>query len=756
MSKLFRIAALFALLGFSACGPVANDCGPATCSGCCAGAECIQATNDRACGRGGLSCNACVLGDVCQNGVCLNPGFTGTGGGSSGVGGGFAMAGGASSTGGGSTCLPRTCVGEQKNCGQISDGCGGMLDCGRCEISGETCGGSGIANRCGVGACTPTTCTAQGKNCGQIPDGCSNVLECGTCQGTQTCGGGGMANVCGNGCTPTTCAAQGKNCGQIPDGCGRMIPCGNCMGTQTCGGGGTQNVCGSTCTPTTCAAQGKNCGQIPDGCGLMLNCGSCQAPQTCGGAGAANVCGAACAGGCPSGFTCDATGACSGGALTNVVLDVPVPPRHTVTGVVRRNGATPTLTGSCGSQTYYSRATIAFTHTTDSRFNATVSVGNCTATTDAFDFTASLYPGVYKVTISKPSSYLVDSNLPNWSTEVTTMFNVTGPASNVIFDVPVPPRHTVTGVVTRNGAIPTLTGSCGSQTYYSRATIAFTHTTDSRFNATVSVGNCAATTDAFDFSASLYPGTYRVTVTKPSSYLVDSNLPNWSTVVNAMFTVSAPASNVVFDVPVPPRHTVTGVVTRNGMLPTLTGSCGSQTYYSRATITFTHTTDSRFNAAVSVGNCAATTDAFDFTASLYPGMYRVTVTKPTSYLVDSNLPNWSTEVTATFNVTGPASNVIFDVPVPPRHTVTGAVARNGMIPTLTGSCGSQTYYSRATIAFTHTTDTRFNTTVSVGNCTSPTEPFNFTASLYPGVYKVTISKPSSYLVDSNLPNWSTE
>jgi len=97
-------------------------------------------------------------------------------------------------------------------------------------------------------ACAKVTCASLGKNCGSISDGCGGTLTCGTCSAPATCGGGGKANVCGGGCTPTTCAAQGKNCGSIPDGCGGTLSCGTCSAPQTCGGGGTPNVCGSPST----------------------------------------------------------------------------------------------------------------------------------------------------------------------------------------------------------------------------------------------------------------------------------------------------------------------------------------------------------------------------------------------------------------------------------------------------------------------------------------------------------------------------
>lgn len=183
-------------------------------------------------------------------------------------------------------CTPGTCDSLQKNCGSMSDGCGGTLSCGTCSAP-ETCGGDGTPNVCG---CIPTTCAALGKNCGTVPDGCGGTLSCGSCMNGETCGGTGTANVCGVGtCTPTTCDAQGNNCGTISDGCGSILDCGMCTSPETCGGTGTVNVCG--CTPTSCAAQNKNCGTISDGCGNTLDCGMCTSPQSCGGGAIANVCG---------------------------------------------------------------------------------------------------------------------------------------------------------------------------------------------------------------------------------------------------------------------------------------------------------------------------------------------------------------------------------------------------------------------------------------------------------------------------------
>ncbi|HEX8794683.1 MAG TPA: hypothetical protein VF765_27240, partial [Polyangiaceae bacterium] len=137
------------------------------------------------------------------------------------------------------TCIT-TCPAPD-NCGTISNGCGGTINCGSCTGS-NTCGGGGTPNVCG---CTPiTTCPAP-DNCGTISNGCGGTINCGTCTGTNTCGGGGTPNVCG--CTPITTCPAPDNCGTISNGCGGTVNCGTCTGTNTCGGGGTPNVCG--CTP---------------------------------------------------------------------------------------------------------------------------------------------------------------------------------------------------------------------------------------------------------------------------------------------------------------------------------------------------------------------------------------------------------------------------------------------------------------------------------------------------------------------------
>ncbi len=62
------------------------------------------------------------------------------------------------------------------------------------SLLGVGCGAGTVSK---PGQCTPTTCAAEGKNCGSISNGCGGSLNCGSgCPSGETCGGGGAANVC--------------------------------------------------------------------------------------------------------------------------------------------------------------------------------------------------------------------------------------------------------------------------------------------------------------------------------------------------------------------------------------------------------------------------------------------------------------------------------------------------------------------------------------------------------------------------------
>ncbi|MFO0679497.1 MAG: hypothetical protein U0169_23425 [Polyangiaceae bacterium] len=123
------------------------------------------------------------------------------------------------------SCTKTTCSAGGKNCGVLSDGCGGLLDCGECDL-GLECGAE-TANVCGV-KCVPMTCLERLAECGTIDDGCGGTLDCGSCRAGRACGTDALANTCvGEGaCRPRTCAELGTTHGRQLDGCGGMIDCG--------------------------------------------------------------------------------------------------------------------------------------------------------------------------------------------------------------------------------------------------------------------------------------------------------------------------------------------------------------------------------------------------------------------------------------------------------------------------------------------------------------------------------------------------
>lgn len=120
-------------------------------------------------------------------------------------------------------CVPKTCATEEADCGSISDGCGGTLDCGGCA-EGYECGGEKM-HTC-VFQCEPLSCKEKFADCGEVDDGCGKKISCGKCKSGETCGGDGIANECGKGiCYPTTCRERDLANGRFSDGCGGVIDC---------------------------------------------------------------------------------------------------------------------------------------------------------------------------------------------------------------------------------------------------------------------------------------------------------------------------------------------------------------------------------------------------------------------------------------------------------------------------------------------------------------------------------------------------
>ncbi|HNR81414.1 MAG TPA: hypothetical protein PKK37_03185, partial [Candidatus Pacearchaeota archaeon] len=122
---------------------------------------------------------------------------------------------------------------------------------------------------------TCKSCSAQGKNCGIVSDQCGGYIYCGACASGQTCNASGQ---CVSSCTPATCLSLGKLCGVWNDNCGGTVNCGSCLADEFCNASGQ---CVASCVPATCSSLGKLCGVWNDNCGGTVNCGSCLAGQSC-------------------------------------------------------------------------------------------------------------------------------------------------------------------------------------------------------------------------------------------------------------------------------------------------------------------------------------------------------------------------------------------------------------------------------------------------------------------------------------------
>jgi hypothetical protein len=153
--------------------------------------------------------------------------------------------------------------GTQKLCGTVCTTLGTNSDCNACNdacTGGKTC----YQRSC----CTPKTCV-QGTDCGSISDGCGGTLNCGTCpQVGQPC----TNNVCGAcvaSCADKTCGAS--------DGCGGT--CGGvnqaCTGDSECCSGSCKSVLGS---PASCCLPVGD--TIPGGCTVHTLRSCCTAACT--------------------------------------------------------------------------------------------------------------------------------------------------------------------------------------------------------------------------------------------------------------------------------------------------------------------------------------------------------------------------------------------------------------------------------------------------------------------------------------------
>ena len=168
----------------------------------------------------------------------------------------------------------------EENCSTLELQCGNhticnkSINCGNCS-NGYTCQ---INGTCTKNPCVPATCASLGRNCGTVSDGCGGTLTCGNynggCQTGYTCQTNGTCTK--NPCTDT-CESLGYQCGDKTI-CGEIVNCGSCVYPQICQPSG---LC--ICTPESntafCNRLNKNCGSVTalDNCRVSrtVYCGDC-------------------------------------------------------------------------------------------------------------------------------------------------------------------------------------------------------------------------------------------------------------------------------------------------------------------------------------------------------------------------------------------------------------------------------------------------------------------------------------------------
>jgi hypothetical protein len=323
------------------CGS-SSICSPSNCSGCCdSQGQCQSGKLLLTCGINGLTCTACVPGDVCQSGECLARGSD-------------------------AGCSPADCsgccLGSQCVPGTERSGCG--VSGGNCQVCSGTqiCDGTGACQntqQCqgcndGTGTCQSGTTSAQCGSGGATCLACDGGASCqnGVCQlpppadggtgdaGSGDAGPGGDAGTDAGSCGPGNCSGccSGTSCislsNQSTGQCGTAgATCVACSGTDTCqagscqtpdagstdaggntdaGSGSDAGVDAGSCGPSNCAGccNGTACIAISSEsngqCGANgLACQPCTTGTACQTGACVPTCGPAnCGGGCCAGGTC--------------------------------------------------------------------------------------------------------------------------------------------------------------------------------------------------------------------------------------------------------------------------------------------------------------------------------------------------------------------------------------------------------------------------------------------------------------------
>jgi len=739
-----------------ACGPASDGCKKTLdCGKCGAGTVCDKgkcvcqpktckmlnkfcgAAND-GCGKT-LACGSCADGKTCSNGQCI--------------------------------CTPKTCKGLGVTCGTPPDGCGKKLACGTCS-SGKVCGPSGQCN------CAPKNCKDLGLSCGPASDGCGKALSCGDCGADKTCNKGQCV------CKPKACGELG--CGKQNDGCGQTIDCGPCGGQcglicpagwqpdsqAVCTGGDNKGINLSYCTVKVGGSITHN-GKKPavsKYCGPNTNSSSAYAQVelkevTWGYSYKVEL---RCKDAVKKGFNWSkeiypGTYKVSVYGTSNyadfpiwgtqvihakldlnkdkagIVLDFK---SVDVSGSITHNGKKPAVSKYCGPNTNSSSAyaqvelkevTWGYSYKVELRCKDAVKKG--------FNWSKKIFPGTYKVSVYGTSNY---ADFPIWGTQVIhPKLDLNQSKGGLVLDFK---SVDVSGSITHNGKKPAVSKYCGPNTNSSSAyaQVEFKEVTWG-YSYKVELRCKDAVKKGFNWSKKIFPGTYKVSVYGTSNY---ADFPLWGTqVIHPELDLSTDKAGLVLDFK---SVTISGSITHNGKMPSVSKYCGpntnsSSTYaqveFKEVTWGYSYKAELRCKDAAKKG--------FNWTKTIFPGTYKVSVYGTSNY---ADFPLWGTQVIhPKLDLKADKSGLVLDYK---SVTISGSITHNGNKPSVSKYCGPNTNSSstyaqvelkEVTWGYSYKAELRCKDAAKKG--------FDWTKTIFPGTYKVSVYGTSNY---ADFPIWGTQ
>jgi hypothetical protein len=410
----------------------------------------------------------------------------------------------------------------------------------------------------------------------------------------------------------------------------------------------------------------------------------------------------------PTPFVANAALAISGTAA-NQALDIKT---VTAAGTVTLNGAAPVST--CPDATTYSKAAV---HLTDAKHGYRFDFPILCSQTD-YAWSGAVYPGTYVVSVDGGDGY---SSLPDSAYVANAALAVTNAVSNQTLDVK---TVTVAGTITLNGAVPTPSSFCASNSSATQATVQLADATNGyAFSFTTP---CSSTT--FAWTGTVFPGSYRVTVSGDPSY---STLPNAGFVAKDALAVSGNSANIALDVK---TATVAGTITLNAAAPTSDPACSGNPMAAKAIVQLTN---AKLGYAFALPvPCSSST--FAWSGEIFPGTYAVSVAGG-NY---SNLPDQPFLANGALTVTSNVSGQALDVKT---TAVGGSLTLNGAAPSTTTACNPN---PTATKAYVQLSDATSGYAFQVPVACSAAN-FAWSGVIYPGTYRISVAGANGY---SNLPS----